>query len=60
MVPCLEVSLHNVAAKKVTNVFLVLKDSDMESENLSLLIQFSVSDSQKKTDSSKDVSLIGI
>ena len=48
MVPCLEVLLHNVAAKKVTDVFLVLKDSDMESENLSLLIQFSVSDSQKK------------
>ena len=38
---------------------LVLKDSDMESENLSLLISLSVSDGQK-TDSSKDVSFIGI
>ena len=38
---------------------LVLKDSDMESENFSLLIRLSVSDGQK-TDSSKDVSFIGI
>ena len=45
--------------KQVTNVSLVLKDSDRESENLSSLIQLSVSDSQK-TDSSKDVSFIGI
>ena len=42
-----------------TDVSLVLKDSDTESENLSSLILFSVSDSQK-TDSSKDVSFIGI
>ena len=37
---------------------MVLKDSDMESENLSLLIGLSVSDDQK-TDSSKVVSFIG-
>ena len=35
------------------------KDSDTESENLSSLIRFFVSDSQK-TDNSKDVSFIGI
>ena len=45
--------------KQVTDVSLVLKDSDIELENLSLLILLSVSDGQK-TDSSKDVSLIGI
>ena len=45
--------------KQVTDVSLVLKDSDMESENLSSLIRFSVSDSQK-IDGSKDVSFIGI
>ena len=45
--------------KKVTDVSLVLKDSDMDSENLSLLIRLSVSDGQK-TDSSKVVSVIGI
>ena len=45
--------------KQVTDVSLVLKDSDMESENLSSLTQLSVSDGQK-TDSSKDVSCIGI
>ena len=45
--------------KQVTDVSLVLKDSDMDSENLSLLIRFSVSDGQK-TDSSKVVSVIGI
>ena len=45
--------------KQVTNVSLVLKDSDMDSENLSLLIQLSVSDGQK-TDSSKVISFIGI
>ena len=43
--------------KQVTNASLVLKDS--ESENLSSLIQLSVSDGQK-TDSSKDVSFKGI
>ena len=42
-----------------TDFSLVLKDSDTESENLSLLIRLSVSDSQK-TDSFEDVSLIGI
>ena len=45
--------------KQVTDVSLVLKDSDMDSENLSSLIQLSVSDGQK-TDSSKVVSVIGI
>ena len=45
--------------KQVIGVSLVLKDSDTESENLSSLIRFSVSDGQK-TDSSKVVSFIGI
>ena len=45
--------------KQVTDVSLVLKDSDMDSENLSSLIRLSVSDGQK-TDSSKVVSDIGI
>ena len=45
--------------KQVTDVSLVLKDSDMDSENLSSLIRLSVSDGQK-TDSSKVVSFIGI
>ena len=47
------------AEKQVANVSLVLKDSDMESENFSSLIWLSVSDGQK-TDSSKVVSFIGI
>ena len=55
----LKIYLRNVAAKKhVNDVSLVLKDSDMESVNLSSLIRFSVSDGQK-TDSSKVVSFIG-
>ena len=45
--------------KQVADVSLVLKDSDMDSENLSSLILLSVSDGQK-TDSSKVVSVIGI
>ena len=45
--------------KQVTNVSLVLKDSDMDSKNLSSLIRLSVSDGQK-TDSSKVESFIGI
>ena len=45
--------------KQVADVSLVLKDSDTESENLSSLIQLSVSDGQK-TDCSIDVSFIGI
>ena len=45
--------------KQVTDVSLVLKDSDMDSENLSSLIRLSVSDGQK-TDSSKVVPVIGI
>ena len=55
----LQFTLSNVAAKQVTDVSLVLKDSDMDSENLSSLIRLSVSDGQK-TDSSKVVSVIGI
>ena len=45
--------------KQVTNVSLVLKDSDMDSENLSSFIRLSVSYGQK-TDSYKVVSFIGI
>ena len=45
--------------KQVTDVSLVLKDSDMDSENLSSLMRLSVSEGQK-TDSSKVVSVIGI
>ena len=45
--------------KQVTDYSLVLKESNMESENLSSLIWLSVSDGQK-TDSPKDVSFIGI
>ena len=60
LVPCLQFTLRNVAAtKQVTEVSLVSKDSDMDSENLSSLIRLSVSDGQK-TDSSKVVSVIGI
>ena len=40
--------------KQVADISLVLKDSDMDSENLSSLIRLSVSDGQK-TDSSKVV-----
>ena len=45
--------------KQVTDVILVLKDSDMDSENLSSLIRLTVSDGHK-TDSSKVVSVIGL
>ena len=45
--------------KQVADVSLVLKDSDMDSENLSSLIRFSVPDGQK-TDSIKVVSVISI
>ena len=45
--------------KQVTEVSLCLKDSDMDSENLSLLIRLSVLDGQK-TDRSKVLSAIGI
>ena len=45
--------------KQVTDISLVLKESDMHSENLSSLIWLSVSDGQK-TDSSKVVSVISI
>ena len=58
--PCLKNLLYVASQQKQeTLVSLVLKDSDRESENLNLLIQFSVSDGQK-TDSSNDVSFIGI
>ena len=57
LVPWFQFTLRNVAAR--TDVSLVLKDSDMDSENLSSLIRLSVSDGQK-TDSSKVVSVIGI
>ena len=52
LVPCLQFTLRNVA-----DVRLVLKDSDMDSENLSSLIWLSESDGQK-TDSSMVVSVI--
>ena len=54
-------NLHYVTSpqKLVNDVRLVLKDSDMDSENLSSLIRLTVSDGQK-TDSSKVVSFIGI
>ena len=45
--------------KQETDLSLVLKDSDTDSEDLSSLIPLSVSDSQK-TDSSKHVSFIAI
>ena len=45
--------------KQVTDVSLVLKDIDMDSENLSSLIRLSVSDG-RKTESSKVISVIGI
>ena len=59
LVPCLNLLHVTSPQKQVTDVNLVVKDSDMDSENLSLLIQLSVSDGQK-TDSSKVVSFIGI
>ena len=51
--------LCNLAAKQVTHVSLVLKDSDMKSENFISLIWLSVSDGSK-TDSSNIVSFIGL
>ena len=59
LVPCLKFHLRNVVSKQVTDISLILKDSDMESENLSSLIWLSVSDGQK-TDRSNDVSCIDI
>ena len=59
LVPWLKITLRRVTAKQETDVSLVLKDSDTESENLSSLMRLSVSDSLK-TDSSKNVSFIGI
>ena len=44
LVLCLKFILCNLAAKQVTHVSLVLKDSDMKSENLISLIWLSVSD----------------
>ena len=54
----LEKTVCNVAAKQVTDVSLVLKVGDTESENLSSLIRLSVSYGQK-TDSLNVVSFIG-
>ena len=45
--------------KQVTDASLILKDRDMDSENLCSLIRLSESDGQK-TDSSKVVSFKGI
>ena len=59
LVPCLKFTLSNVAAKHVTDVSLVLKDSDTDSKNLSSMVWLSVSDGQK-TDSSNVVSFIGL
>ena len=59
LVPCLKIYFTLSPQKQETDVSLVLKDSDKESENLSSLTWFSVSDSQK-IDNSKDVSFIGI
>ena len=54
LVPCLQLTLRNVAQKQVIDFSLVLKDSDMDSENLCSLIRLSVSDGLKV------VSVIGI
>ena len=59
LVPCLQFTYVTSPQKQATDVSLVLKDNDMDSENLSSLIWLSVSDGQK-TDSSKVVSVIGI
>ena len=59
LVPCLLFPLRNVPAKAGNRISPVLKDSDLDSENLSLLIRLSVSDGQK-TDSFKVGSVIGI
>ena len=59
LVPCLQFTLRNVDAKAGNRRSLILKDSDMDSENLNSLIRLSVSDGQK-TDSSKVISVIGI
>ena len=55
LVPSLKFTLRYVTAKKVTDVSLILKDSDTVLENLSSLIRLSV-----LGDSSKDVLFIGI
>ena len=52
LVPCLKLLYVSLLQKQVTDVSLVFKDSDTESEHLSSLIRLSISDSQK-TDSSK-------
>ena len=59
VVPCFKLLDVMSSQKQVTDVSLALKDSDMESENLSSLIQLPVLDGQK-TDRSKVVSFIGI
>ena len=47
LVPCLQFTYVTWTQKQVTDVSLVLKDSDIGSENLSSLIRLSVSDGQK-------------
>ena len=59
LVPCLKFNYVMSPQKQVADVSLVLKDSDMDSENLSSLIRLSVTYGQK-ADSSKVVSFIGI
>ena len=59
LVPCLKINECNVDAKQVTDVSLVLKDCDTESQNLSSLVRLSVSDGQR-TDTSSGASFIGI
>ena len=59
LVPCLKFTLRNNAANAGYRRQPLLKDSDMESENLSWLIRLSVSDGQK-TGISKNVSFIDI
>ena len=59
LVPCFKLIYVTSSQKQVTDGSLVLKDSDMDSENLSSLIRLSVLNGQK-ADSSKVVSFIGI
>ena len=54
-----DVILYAISLPFKTRLTSVTSQSDMDSENLSSLIQLSVSDGQK-TDSSKVVSVIGI
>ena len=49
LVTCLQFTYITSPQKQVADVSLVLKDSDIDSENLSSLILLSVSDGQKQT-----------